>query len=487
VGRIRIPVPGTIGKSVLIDPAAASKTAALEARITALERLLSGSAGTAHKNLSGLQVGDDHPQYAQHASAETISGAWNFSTIMTIQGDTLREYIEDRVGALVVDSTSIDFTYSDASGTLTATTINANPSGLIGMSAVNGTAATPLRSDGRHAIDPAIAPTWTGVHTFGSDMRQVNASPVFVQRNSAAGVDEKTWYWFVSSTAFNFYSVSDDEGVFRAAMRFNRTGTALTSVLFGNTTNSPTFGFDGSHVQLLRDNQELQLGVSQDLRLYHDGTDSWLRNDTGLLKLSIGSNPVLQFNASRAWGVDGANYGTSGQVLTSNGSAAAPSWQTGSGSGSTYGVYAASDQSKTSDTTLADDATLVATLSANKKYRLEFDALWDTSATPDLKFDLNFTGTTTSVFWTLDNRSGPTASLPTIATSGTPQAFACTALNVVQTFNVTSNTTLWEKIVVFIEVGASGGTFSLRWAQNTSSGTAITRRRNSCLLVTGVA
>lgn len=153
---------------------------------------------------------------------------------------------------------------------------------------------------------------------------------------------------------------------------------------------------------------------------------------------------------------------------------------------STYGVYANADQSKASDTTLADDATLVATLSANKKYRLEFDVFWDTSATPDLKFDLNFTGTTTSVFWTVDNRSGPTANVPTISTSTTPQSFACSALNVLFAFNVSANTTLWEKIFVTIEVGAAGGVFSLRWAQNTSSASATVRRRNSCLLVTEV-
>lgn len=41
-----------------------------------------------------------------------------------------------------------------------------NPTGLIGMTAVNGTAITWTRSDATHAIDPAIIPTWTGQHTF---------------------------------------------------------------------------------------------------------------------------------------------------------------------------------------------------------------------------------------------------------------------------------------------------------------------------------
>lgn len=45
----------------------------------------------------------------------------------------------------------------------------ANPSGLIGMTAVNGVATTGTRSDARHAIDPAISPTWTGQHQWNVD------------------------------------------------------------------------------------------------------------------------------------------------------------------------------------------------------------------------------------------------------------------------------------------------------------------------------
>lgn len=55
--------------------------------------------------------------------------------------------------------------YSDLTGT-PAIPSAANPSGLIGMSAVNGVAATFDRSDSTHAIDPAIAPTWTALHKF---------------------------------------------------------------------------------------------------------------------------------------------------------------------------------------------------------------------------------------------------------------------------------------------------------------------------------
>ena len=44
----------------------------------------------------------------------------------------------------------------------------ANPSATIGLSANNGSAATFMRSDGTPALGVAIAPTWTGQHTFAA-------------------------------------------------------------------------------------------------------------------------------------------------------------------------------------------------------------------------------------------------------------------------------------------------------------------------------
>ena len=44
----------------------------------------------------------------------------------------------------------------------------ANPSGTIGLSAVNGVATTFLRSDGAPALSQSITPTWTGLHTFNT-------------------------------------------------------------------------------------------------------------------------------------------------------------------------------------------------------------------------------------------------------------------------------------------------------------------------------
>lgn len=42
----------------------------------------------------------------------------------------------------------------------------ANPSASVGLSAINGSATTFMRSDGAPALSQAIVPTWTGAHTF---------------------------------------------------------------------------------------------------------------------------------------------------------------------------------------------------------------------------------------------------------------------------------------------------------------------------------
>lgn len=47
----------------------------------------------------------------------------------------------------------------------------ANPTASVGLSAVNGSATTFLRSDGAPQLSQAIAPTWTGVHIFSPAAR----------------------------------------------------------------------------------------------------------------------------------------------------------------------------------------------------------------------------------------------------------------------------------------------------------------------------
>jgi hypothetical protein len=70
---------------------------------------------------------------------------------------------------------------------LTSAVSGANPTGTIGLSAVNGSAGTFLRSDGAPALGVGIAPTWTALHTFSLGITVTGAG---VQVGAPTGGDK---------------------------------------------------------------------------------------------------------------------------------------------------------------------------------------------------------------------------------------------------------------------------------------------------------
>lgn len=66
----------------------------------------------------------------------------------------------------------------------------ANPSGTIGLSAVNGSAATLMRSDAAPALSQAIAPTWTALHTHTGGEEMTGAPPL-TRIFTGSGLDAK--------------------------------------------------------------------------------------------------------------------------------------------------------------------------------------------------------------------------------------------------------------------------------------------------------
>jgi hypothetical protein len=66
--------------------------------------------------------------------------------------------------------------YLDETGNFTVPAPLANPSASVGLTTVNGTATTYMRSDGAPPIDLSIAPTWTGAHIFAAGVTMQVAS-----------------------------------------------------------------------------------------------------------------------------------------------------------------------------------------------------------------------------------------------------------------------------------------------------------------------
>jgi hypothetical protein len=110
---------------------------------------------------------------------------------------------------------------------------------------------------------------------------------------------------FFSATLTDFADGMSFQAWSAEAWSSTQRGSYMTINLIpnGTTTQVECFRLSPTKAALPRDNQELQLGVGTasvgDLRLFHDGTDSWVRNDTGILKLAAGATSVFEVTAAR--------------------------------------------------------------------------------------------------------------------------------------------------------------------------------------------
>ena len=131
----------------------------------------------------------------------------------------------------------------------------ANPSATIGLSTVNGSAITAMRSDGAPALSQAIVPTWTALHTFtGGSTGAVDPAvtlantggPMLRFSDTDAPANAKNCRFRFNGGAFTLAAETDAPIVGTNALDFARTGAAWTIMIFGNSTDNPSYAFAGS-------------------------------------------------------------------------------------------------------------------------------------------------------------------------------------------------------------------------------------------------
>ncbi len=136
----------------------------------------------------------------------------------------------------------------------------ANPTASVGLTAVNGVATTYLRSDGAPALDQGIAPTWSGIHTFQTNLiaslaygaagqeaiRMDSSQPVMSWIANTQATDAKKWFAFVTGTTWRLQATNDAETVSRAALSIVRGAGNLASMTYGNNTDLPLHTFQGA-------------------------------------------------------------------------------------------------------------------------------------------------------------------------------------------------------------------------------------------------
>jgi hypothetical protein len=124
----------------------------------------------------------------------------------------------------------------------------ANPTGTIGLTAVNGVATTVPRSDSAPALSQAITPTWTAAHTFtktyaagASAINIFSASPTLALKETDAAANNQIWLMTAGSEQWQLLIANDAENSFGTAMTVDRTGTTVDSVTFPTTAGSSKF------------------------------------------------------------------------------------------------------------------------------------------------------------------------------------------------------------------------------------------------------
>jgi hypothetical protein len=228
-----------------------------------------------------------------------VSGAtWIFysGSIVQFQGATTNQLIYSINSSGTLGALGLGSGLSVSGGNLVAgSSTSANPTGTVGLTVVNGSLSSFMRSDGAPPLSQAIIPTWTGLHTFsitavktsGTDYGIV-LTPTLNQRNAA-----------------NFSLIYGDEYITQAG-----TGNQyLIQLQTGGA--SPTDQFDVTSTGAITTGSYAATTI---LSAY---------GGTGTSTFATGA--LLCASATNTWGV--VNPGTINNVLTSNGSGVQPGYQ----------------------------------------------------------------------------------------------------------------------------------------------------------------
>lgn len=134
-------------------------------------------------------------------------------------------------------------------GVTALSSLTANPSASVGLSAVNGSASTFMRSDGAPALSQSIAPTWTATHTFsksggGTSAATLlsSAAPATAWNETDAAADNKLWDLLANGEQLLGRVVNDANSAASNWIAVDRTGTTVDSVTLAGQVISSTSG-----------------------------------------------------------------------------------------------------------------------------------------------------------------------------------------------------------------------------------------------------
>lgn len=196
-----------------------------------------------------------HPVTSQSATTTLVAFYGNASTTQFTASSTI--WFSGLTNALLAtDNTGkLVATTSVGAQFITGLPAGANPSASLGLSAINGSATTFMRSDAAPALSQTIAPTWTGTHIFnnwtyvGTSTGTVGelvvgsstAPQLLLSDNTAAN---KPWTIRAVSNTLYFATSTGTGTSTPAALSID--GSASAGLFVGTTTNAnATIAFAG--------------------------------------------------------------------------------------------------------------------------------------------------------------------------------------------------------------------------------------------------
>ena len=208
------------------------------------------------------------------------------------------------------------------------------PAGAWGLGGANyGTSGQVLTSNGSGS-PPTWQPALSGTVAIANGGTGLTAVP-----GSSGQLIFNSSSTYGATTSFNFArTVNAINGrvsialTSASATSTTSDGTNLTIQAGGTVNQAANQGTAAGTMTIAGADSDAGSGLPGDLVL-RGGTGGYQPGIAGSIYLRTGSALASQVNRliltpSGAWGLNGANYGTSGQVLTSNGSSSSPTWTT---------------------------------------------------------------------------------------------------------------------------------------------------------------
>lgn len=361
--------PSLTGNVLLTWPAASGALARVEditATIAATSISIAGTATAINGSISRDTIlGLSSTGVVKRTGANVLAVE---STLSVVSGGTGQSSYTD--GQLLIGNTATgllskatltagtNITITNGNGTITIAASGggtaANPTASLGLTAVNGSATSYMRSDAAPALDQSIAPTWTGQHTFAAGTITTSKPLTLTQTWNASGVNFTALLLNITNTASNSSSLLVDvqEGGTSKFKIAKTTGhvTAAGGIFAGGSFDiSSTWGVNSA-----TGNQTMYSAATFG---WSAGTGGWSASaDTMLARLSAGQ--MIMRNSTTAQTFLVANTYTS----TTSYEAAGTWWssnvayigsQKGSGGGSAR------------DVSFVRDSTVKETLGAN--------------------------------------------------------------------------------------------------------------------------